>query len=78
LDDFQLLLFMLMHPAPHQQRCCAAWLQAVLDRYRALLHEYRQHKQSLGDWLGAFMSSCRRPPQLLDVQATGDPELLAR
>eukprot|EP00775_Hariotina_reticulata_P005506 gene5506-5741_t len=52
--------------------------QAVLDRYRALLHEHRQHKQSLGEWLGAFMSSCRRPPQLLDVEATGDPELLAR
>lgn len=53
-------------------------LQAVLDRYQALLREYRLHKQALGDWFSGVLRQQRRPPQLLDAQATGDEALVAR
>lgn len=52
--------------------------QAVLDRYQALLREYRLHKQALGDWFSGVLALQRRPPQLLDAQATGDEALVAR
>jgi ribosomal protein L16 Arg81 hydroxylase len=50
----------------------------VLDRYQALLREYRLHKQALGDWFTGVLAQQRRPPQLLDAQATGDEALVAR
>ena len=53
-------------------------LQAVLDRYQALLREYRLHKQSLGDWFIGVLQTTRRPPQLLDAQQTGDEALVTR
>jgi ribosomal protein L16 Arg81 hydroxylase len=59
--------------------CCLLFvLQAVLDRYQALLSEYRLHKQALGDWFGGVLRQQRRQPQLLDAQATGDEALVAR
>jgi hypothetical protein len=60
-----LLLLLLLH-------------QAVLDRYQALLQEYRLHKSALGSWFGAVQAATQRPPQLLDAQATGDEALVAR
>jgi hypothetical protein len=53
-------------------------LQAILDRYRAMLHEYRTHKEALGDWLARTSAAQRRHPQLLDAEATGDPALVSR
>ncbi|KAF6258837.1 hypothetical protein COO60DRAFT_1074383 [Scenedesmus sp. NREL 46B-D3] len=52
--------------------------QAILDRYRAMLHEYRTHKDALGDWLGRTSALQRRHPQLLDAEATGDQAFVSR
>lgn len=52
--------------------------QAVLDRYRAMLGEYRAHKAALAGWLHDVAAAQRRPAGLLDAEATGDAALLAR
>jgi ribosomal protein L16 Arg81 hydroxylase len=65
-------------PSSHHVLSVLFLSQAVLDRYQALLREYRLHKQSLGDWFSGVLRQQRRQPQLLDAQATGDEALVAR
>lgn len=53
--------------------------QAVLDRYRAVLHEYREHKAEVSPWLDAFAAQNNgRQPSLMDAERTGDIALVSR
>jgi hypothetical protein len=56
----------------------AAAAQAVVDRYRGLLAEYRAHRAELGSWLPDAAADLRRRPVLADARASGDASLVER
>jgi ribosomal protein L16 Arg81 hydroxylase len=50
----------------------------VLDKYKALIHEYRNHREAVGSWLTQFSQQHKRMPSLLDAEATQDVVLISR